>query len=118
MLKSENRLRKRKEFAYLYNHGDAKHTTNLTIVYHSTKYRTTKIGFSVTKKIGKAYVRNRVKRVLRAVVREFVPSIVKDYNIVFIAKSGIEELTFDMVKIQVESLLKKAELLKLGENNA
>ena len=117
MLKSENRLKKRKEFAYLYNHGDAKHTTNLTIVYHSTKYRTTKIGFSVTKKIGKAYIRNRVKRVLRAVVGGFVPCILKDYNIVFIAKPGIETLTFDAIKIQVETLLKKAELISYGEKD-
>ena len=75
MLKSENRLRKRKEFAYLYNHGLSKHTDNLTIVFNPTKFRTTKIGFSITKKIGKANVRNRIKRVLRAVVRDMVPGI-------------------------------------------
>ena len=39
MLKSENRLKKRKEFAYLYNNGSAKHTANLTLVYLPTRNR-------------------------------------------------------------------------------
>ena len=58
MLKKENRLLKRKEFAYLYKNGTAKHTANLTLVYFPTKYRPIKIGFSVAKKIGKAHTRN------------------------------------------------------------
>ena len=72
MLSSVNRLKKRKEFAYLYNHGTAKHTANLTLVYNQTKSRALKIGFSVAKKIGKAHVRNLVKRRLRAILREYV----------------------------------------------
>ena len=65
MLSSVNRLKKRKEFAYLYNHGNAKHTDNLTLVYLPTKSRALKVGFSVAKKIGKAHTRNFVKRRLR-----------------------------------------------------
>lgn len=117
MLKSENRLRKRKEFAYLYNHGLSKHTDNLTIVFNPTKFRATKIGFSITKKIGKANVRNRVKRVLRAVVRDMVSSIPANYNIVFIAKAGVENLTFAEIKRQVLILLTKADLLVKNEAN-
>ena len=100
MLKSENRLKKRKEFAYLYNNGTAKHTANLTLVYLPTKNRLLKIGFSVAKKIGKAYMRNLVKRRLRAIVRDIVPNLPNNYNMVLIAKSGIETLTFDELKRQ------------------
>ena len=116
MLSQENRLEKRKEFAYLYNHGQAKHSTNITLVYLPTKFRTVKIGFSVTKKIGKAFVRNRVKRVMRAVVREFVKDLPNEYNIVFIAKSGIENLTYKDVYEQVKILIDKSGLCKLKEN--
>ena len=108
MLSSENRLKKRKEFAYLYNHGNAKHTTNITMVYLPTKFRVVKIGFSVTKKIGKAHIRNRVKRVLRAVTREFVNKLPDNYNIVFIAKSGIENLTYHEIKSQISVLIDKS----------
>ena len=84
MLNSENRLRKRKEFAYLYNNGSARHTNHLTVVYLPTKNRKLKIGFSITKKIGKAHTRNLIKRRLRAIVREFVPQLPNNYNMVII----------------------------------
>lgn len=110
MLKSDNRLKKRKEFAYLYKNGIAKHTSHLTSVYLPTKYRTIKIGFSVAKKIGKAHTRNLVKRRLRAIVREVVQTLPNNYNVVFIAKAGIENLTFAEIKDQVNVLISKMDL--------
>ena len=112
MLSSENRLKKRKEFAYLYNHGKALHTAHLTLVFLPTKSRKLKIGFSVAKKIGKAHTRNFIKRRLRALLRDFVPSMPDNYNVVFIAKSGIENITFQEMKTQIKYLLNKGEFLK------
>lgn len=110
MLKSVNRLRKRKEFAYLYNNGNAKHTANLTIVYLPTKHREIKIGFSITKKIGKANVRNLIKRRLRDIVKDLVCKMPDEFNVVFIAKSGIENLSYQELKKQVELCITKAGL--------
>ena len=114
MLKSVNRLKKRKEFAYLYNNGSAKHTANLTIVYIPTKYRELKVGFSITKKIGKAYIRNLIKRRLRDIVRDIVPRMKDNHNVVFIAKAGIENVTFDQLKKQVDICVSKAGLYRDG----
>ena len=111
MLKSINRLKKRKEFAYLYKNGIAKHTENLTIVYLPTKHRPLKIGFSINKKIGKAHIRNLIKRRLRACVRPIVPNLKNNYNVVFIAKSGIEKLSYSDIEKQVIKLLEQTELL-------
>ena len=111
MLQDKNRLRKRKEFAYLYNNGTAKHTANLTVIYLPTKYRTLKIGFSITKKIGMAHTRNLIKRRLRAIVRTLVPRLPDNYNMVVIAKSGIENLTFDELSAQTETVFRKTGLL-------
>ena len=112
MLKSVNRRRKRKEFAYLYNHGNAKHSANLTIVYNPTKNRELKIGFSIAKKIGKANVRNLVKRRLRDIVKDIVPNMPDEFNVVFIAKVGIEKLSYSELKKQVEVCISKAGLFK------
>jgi ribonuclease P protein component len=112
MLKSENRLRKRKEFAYLYNNGTAKHTEHLTVVYLPTKYRALKIGFSVAKKIGKAHIRNLVKRRLRSIVRELVGQLPDNYNMVVIAKSGIENVPFDALVKETNLLFSKTGLIK------
>jgi len=110
MLKDVNRLKKRKEFAYLYSHGNAKHTANLTVVYLPTKYRELKVGFSISKKIGKANIRNLIKRRLRVIMREEIEHLPNEFNMVIIARPGVDELSFDQLKAQVNLLLKKTGL--------
>ena len=112
MLSSANRLKKRKEFAYLYNHGKALHTAHLTLVYLPTKSRKLKIGFSVAKKIGKAHTRNFVKRRLRAILREFVSNLPDNFNMVFIAKSGIESIGYEEIRKEVSVLIEKGSFNK------
>lgn len=112
MLKSQNRLKKRKEFAYLYNNGKAKHSKHLTLVYLPTKHRPLKVGFSLSKKIGKAHTRNLIKRRLRAIVYDWVKLMKDNFNAVFIGKAGIENLSFQALKEEVESVINQSELLK------
>ena len=112
MLKSVNRLKKRKEFAYLYNNGKAEHSKHITLVYLPTKNRPLKIGFSVAKKIGKAHTRNLVKRRMRACVRQFTSSMLDNYNVVFICKSGIDEISIKDMESQIKTLIAKAGLFR------
>ena len=112
MLENINRLKKRKEFAYLYNNGTAKHTANLTIVYLPTKNRALKIGFSISKKIGKAHTRNLIKRRLRVIMRDMVSKLPDNYNMVIIAKVGVDGITFDALQRQVQVLLDKTGLVQ------
>lgn len=111
MLKSENRLRKRKEFAYLYTNGKAKHSKHVSLVYLPTKHRPVKIGFSLSKKIGKAHTRNFVKRRLRAILRDIVPHLKANFNIVLIGKLGIDEISFADLRNEINSLFNQTELM-------
>ncbi len=115
MLASANRLKKRKEFAYLYNKGNAKHGKFLSLIYLPTKRRAIKIGFAVSKKIGKANVRNVVKRRLRAIVRECVGQLCDNFNVVFIAKAGIDKVSFDTLRQEIKLLINKAGIAKCGQ---
>ena len=110
MLDKQNRLTKRKEFNYLYKNGIAQHTSHLTLVYLPTKYRQIKIGFTVANKVGKAHIRNLIKRRLRAIVREFVSQLPNNYNVVIIAKVGIDQISFAELKSEVYTLFNKANL--------
>jgi len=66
-------------------------------------------GFVVSKKVGKAVARNRVKRLLREVVRQ-IP-IKPGWDIVFIARSGAEKSGFAELKEILWRLISKAKLL-------
>lgn len=111
MLAKKNRLRKKKEFNFIYKKGTPFFTKNLTVYVFKTKNNFSKVGFSVNNKVGNSVIRHKVKRRLSEIVRGRLLQI-KTNNYIFVARKGCEELDFNELKGQVESLLKKANLLK------
>ena len=102
----DHRLKKKKQFAYIYKKGTRKSTRNLTLFTIPSKFSSYKIGYSVSKKIGKATVRNKVKRRLKEIVRTstFPKS---HFNYVLMVKEGVEILSFDELKNQVKEIFNK-----------
>ena len=100
-----------RHFQYIYRKGDSKQNRFLTVVFIKTKIKPFKVGFSVSKKIGKSVVRSRVKRVLSEVFNKLQTDINQNYNYIFVAKAGINELSFWEVKNQMQDVLRKAKLI-------
>jgi len=67
-----------------------------------------RIGFTVTKKVGKAHTRNRVKRRLRAIATEILPLGAKrGYDYVLIGRIGSLTRSFPDLKADLEKALDK-----------
>ena len=66
-------------------------------------------GISVSKRVGKAVVRNRVKRLLREILR--VTPVRRGWDIVFIARSGAADAGYVNLGKSVSDLLSRAGLL-------
>ncbi len=71
----------------------------------------TRVGISVSKRTGKAVVRNRVKRLIREAVRGHLPSLVRGRDLVFIARAGTAGAGYQQITQAVETLLGRARLL-------
>lgn len=102
-------LKRKKEFNYVYRNGKSYGSKLLVVVYFKTN-RDLKIGFSVSKKVGNAVVRNKVKRRLKEIVSLEIPNIKKDYSIIFIARPQIVEASFEEIKSLSDYLLRKTNL--------
>ncbi len=71
-----------------------------------------RFGFSVSRRIGKAVVRNRVKRRLREAVRLRMDQIRPGWDVVFIARGPIREADFQAIDAAVARLLRRASLFQ------
>ena len=93
MLKKTYRLRKRLDFKRTYQRGKAVKNKYFVLYYSPNRDGSCRIGFSVSKKIGKAVVRNRVKRKLREACRHNLSLFAPGYNYILIARYPIKYIS-------------------------
>lgn len=70
----------------------------------------TRFGFSVSKRIGHAVTRNRVKRRLREAARHLRPHLQPGWDIVLIARAPIAEAPYAEVAAALDTLVRRAKL--------
>lgn len=100
-----HRLRKNRHFQYIYRKGATVHSRFITLVYAKTKIQPFKVGFSVSKKVGKSVVRSKVKRLMKSSFIIIGEKLLNEFNYIFVAKPGIENLSFAEVQTEMSSLI-------------
>ena len=85
----EYRLKKNNEITRVFHKGKRGFSRTLTVVFFRTENEL-KYGIAVTKKHGGAVKRNRIKRVIRAAMRELLPSLKTGYHIMILPKPDVE----------------------------
>ena len=106
------RLKKDIEFRKVYGKGTSianKLLVLFTIKNHSDHNR---VGFSVSKKVGKSVVRNRTRRLMKESFRSMSDEVEKGYSLVFIARVNIKDASYKDVEKAMKHLFKKSKLLK------
>jgi len=96
-------LKKREDFKKLYKRGHCVRNRYLSM-YILTRgdNNGVRIGFNISKKIGKAVVRNRIKRILKEIFRNTETEPAANLDILCIAKKTICNVSYNILKEQVE----------------
>lgn len=111
MLKRINRLKKRYQFNYVYKSGEHFSGEHIVLYVASSKTKNIKVGLAVTKKVGHAVVRNKVRRRLREIIKTQVPNLKQNNNIIVVARDNITEASFEKLSNEFLKLIKKANLI-------
>ncbi len=113
MLPLKNRLKKEKEFQLVFNHGRFIASDLLFIRFLDNGINEIRVGFIVSKKVSKkAVLRNRIKRVLREVIRNKMGRMKKNVDMIIVAKGKISKSEPGEIGDSLEELLKKSDLIK------
>jgi|LFRM01.2.fsa_nt_gb ribonuclease P protein component len=113
MLKKEWRIRRNKDFRRIYRAGKAVPGKYLVVFKRENGISVTRFGFSISKKFGKAVVRNRRKRILREITRKHMDNIRKGYDIVVVSRLRNEkEIKFADLEKDFLLIMKRAGLLE------
>ena len=106
------RLQKNRAFQYVYHRGKSVACKNLVMLI--AKGRSVQVGFSVSKKVGGAVTRNKVKRRLRECFRPHLGDV-KNGLYVIVARPSAAEAAFTDLQRDVRYLLKKQNAFRQGD---
>lgn len=108
MLPKKYRLRKNADFRRIYRSAKSISTRYLVLYPKLNRSETIRIGFSLSKKVGKANVRNCYKRRLREIIRHNLKHIKPGCDLIFLARVPVTEIGYQELEKNVKHLLKKS----------
>lgn len=102
---SSMRIRKRADYLQLSHEGKKVHQTHFLLIYSHRVDGSLRFGITVSRKVGNAVTRNRLKRLIREVCRHLVSIPSADYSI--IARKGSGMLSLDEVRLELKKAFRQ-----------
>lgn len=96
-------------FKKAYNRGKKEVAFNL-VLYYVPNRASTRLGITVSKKIGKAVVRNKIRRLVRESWRSFC--VKEGFDVVIVARNAAASSNFASITKSLSELLEKSGLIE------
>lgn len=110
-MKQQFRLRHSSDFLRVRRDGGSYASSLAALAFLQNELDYSRFGFVVSKRLGKAVHRNKVKRRMREVVRLHLPRIKPGFDVVIIARQPAREAGYAEIEQALLRLLAKAGLL-------
>lgn len=102
-------LKNNRDFQRVYSKKKTEGNKTFILFYKKNNLKNKRVGFVITKKIGKANVRNKIKRRLREIYRENFDLLKEGYDYVFVVKSQAVDLSYQDLNKSFRHIAKRIE---------
>lgn len=106
------RLTKRSEFLSLSRGGRRIHSPHFLLIRKANNKGKSRLGITVSAKVGKAVIRNRIKRLVREFFRRHRGEISSSQDIIVIARPGSDRLSLETVSKELGEIFVHGEKLR------
>ncbi len=111
MLPKQHRLTRSRDFTRIRRFGRSSGSRLVALYVLPVSTPDIRVGFSVSKRVGKATVRNHVKRMMREAVRHKLGEIRPGRDLVFIARPASAEASYEQIADAVVQVLQRTNVL-------
>lgn len=111
-MKRQYRLRRNSDFQRVRQLGKIYASPLMVLAFLRNGLEDSRFGFVVSKRLGNAVKRNKIKRRMREIARTRLINIEPGFDIVLIARKPIAQAGFSEMEKNFEQLLKRARLTK------
>ena len=110
-MKKKNIIKKEKEFTEIINNCSYK-KNDYFVIYYRINNEENRYGITVPKKIGKAHIRNKIKRRIKNIIDLNKKNMHNAYDYVIIIRKRLLELNYQQIETSLITLIKK-----IGDEN-
>lgn len=110
-----NTLKKNGEFQNIYNLGNKYFGNYSLIFFNKNKLNESRFGFVASKKTGKAFCRNRIKRLFREYIRLNKNKFNNNYDIILVGKQkfgeNIDKIKYEDIEKDLNRIFKLSKII-------
>ncbi|TSB47539.1 ribonuclease P protein component [Alkalicoccobacillus porphyridii] len=118
-MRKEQRIKKNEEFSAVFNHGRS--VANRQFVLYVLKkedQEQLRLGLSVSKKVGNAVMRNRIKRLIRTVFQEKQETLLPNCDYVVIARKPTASMDYQEFHASLAHVMRKGGVLTRNQQTS